>query len=57
MFRHYTAQHLLNKGLDLIHIKEMLGHSSIVSTQIYASSSAEALKREIKKLEEKNVTP
>lgn len=51
-FRHFKAQDLLNKGLPLIHLKSFLGHSSISSTEIYAKSSAEALKREMEKLNE-----
>lgn len=48
--RHSKAQYLLNKGLSLDSLKEFLGHSSIVSTQIYAKSSAEKLKKDMEQL-------
>jgi len=50
MFRHYAAQSLMDKGLPLIHLKEFLGHSNIGTTEIYAHSSAEVLKKEMEKL-------
>ena len=40
MFRHFKAQYLMDKGLSIESLKEYLGHASIVSTSIYAHSSA-----------------
>lgn len=56
MFRHYQAQSLLNRGLSITSLKEFLGHSSISSTEIYAHSSAEKLKKDMENLNEKEKT-
>ncbi|MDD7390331.1 MAG: tyrosine-type recombinase/integrase [Lachnospiraceae bacterium] len=50
--RHSTACHLLEAGVDIVTIKNILGHVSIQTTQIYAEMSQDTVDQKLKEWNE-----
>jgi integrase/recombinase XerD len=49
-FRHSKAMHLLEADINLVYIRDFLGHSTITSTEVYARASAQKKKEALQKL-------
>ena len=47
--RHSKAMHLLEAGVNIVYIRDFLGHVSISTTEIYAKANPEIRRREIEK--------
>ena len=50
MFRHSFATRLLADGVDIVTVKELLGHADIKTTMRYAHSNDDAKRRAVQKL-------
>lgn len=45
VFRHSKAMHMLHAGVNLIYIRDFLGHVNVTTTEIYAKADANAKRR------------
>ena len=48
-FRHSKAMHLLESGVNLIYIRDFLGHESVTTTEIYARANPANKRKAIEK--------
>ena len=53
VMRHTTATHLIEAGVPLAVVKNILGHSSIQTTQIYLDISQQTVDRSMEKWNKK----
>ncbi|OGU85860.1 MAG: hypothetical protein A2279_07270 [Stygiobacter sp. RIFOXYA12_FULL_38_9] len=49
--RHSFASNLAQRGVSIYTIKELLGHSSITTTQIYSHLNMDSLREAVNKLD------
>ncbi len=54
VFRHTCATHLINEGADIVNVKNLLGHVSLKTTEVYTHTTIEELKKEYKRSFEHN---
>ncbi len=54
VLRHSAATHMLDRGADLMAVKEILGHENLSTTQIYTQVSIERLKKTYKQAHPKS---
>lgn len=55
--RHSKAMHMVEANINLIYIRDLLGHESIETTQVYAKANAEMRRKALRKMEEKSPDP
>lgn len=47
-FRHSKAMHMLEAGINLIYIRDFLGHTSVVTTEVYARTNPKIKEEQIR---------
>ena len=50
--RHSKAMHMLEAGINLVYIRDFLGHKSVTTTEVYAKASVEAKRKALEGLEQ-----
>lgn len=50
-FRHTKAMHLLQADINMIYIRDLLGHSDVKTTEVYARADTEMKRRALEKLD------
>ena len=55
--RHTVAMELVNSGVDLIYIRDLLGHVSVSSTEVYAKANAMHQRQAIEAVSKEIVPP
>lgn len=56
LLRHSKATHLINAGVNIYNIRDFLGHSSVVTKEIYLTSNPEVTRKAIENYSNKTVS-
>jgi len=56
VFRHSKAMHLVQAGVNIIYIRDLLGHVSVQTTEIYAKADSDAKRKALERAS-KNIVP
>ena len=56
IFRHTKAMHLLQSGIDVIMIRDLLGHTDVKTTEVYARADTE-MKRQALQAHQQSILP
>ena len=56
IFRHSKAMHLVQAGVNIVYIRDLLGHVSVQTTEVYARADSDA-KRKALENASKNIVP
>lgn len=51
VFRHSRAIHMLQAGINLVYIRDFLGHATVVSTEIYARADTEMKRKALERVD------
>lgn len=57
VLRHSKAMHLLENGVNLIYIRDILGHASIITTEVYAKANPEMKRQAVEAAAAKTLGP
>lgn len=57
VLRHSKATHMLENGVNLIYIRDILGHASVVTTEVYAKANLEMKRHAIETAASKTLGP
>ena len=54
--RHSKAMHMLEDGVNIVYIRDFLGHESVTTTECYARASAKARRKTLESAESRLVS-
>lgn len=57
VLRHSKAMHLLENGVNLIYIRDILGHASVVTTEVYAKANPEMKRHAVETAADRTLGP